>query len=173
MQQRLNRNLKWGADKYIINILICFLGLKLHLRCISWCPGPIFCLYLIFLTVCLHPLLQVTDIRYLCLHSHMKVTLYVIKMRKSIRQLHWQISDHYQIYFHIWLRPKTDLRISDSMCFFPVYTFIIINIRFVRNVSKKSELCHLYQAKCKCGLNDCKQTAEETLNPSTFLLNYS
>jgi len=29
-----------------------------------------------------------------------------------------------QIYFHIWMRPETDLRILKSMCFFPAYMFV-------------------------------------------------
>ncbi len=36
-----------------------------------------------------------------------------------------------QIYFRIWMRPETDLRILESMCFFPAYVLVI------------SDLCHM------------------------------
>ena len=51
-------------------------------------------------------------------------------------QSHWHISDLYPIYFHIWMRPETDLEISECMRFFPVYT-VIEHIRSVSHMSKK------------------------------------
>ncbi len=42
----------------------------------------------------------------------------------------------YPIYFHIWMRPESDLAISECMRFFPVYT-VIEQIRSVSHMSKK------------------------------------
>jgi len=39
-------------------------SVRLHLHCRSWCPNPIFWLYPIFLTTCLHHLLQFFSIVY-------------------------------------------------------------------------------------------------------------
>ncbi len=45
--------------------------------------------------------------------------------------------DLYLIYFHIWMRPRTDLEISEMHAFFST---VIEHIWTVSHMSKKSEL---------------------------------
>ncbi len=65
-------------------------------------------------------------------------------------------SDLYPIYFHIWMRPESDLAISECMRFFPVYTVI----EQIRSVSH-------YEQKIGIGsLTDSVNDARVTFSPS-------
>ncbi len=64
------------------------------------------------------------------------------------------ISDSYQIYFHIWMRPESDLRISDSICFLTAYT-CMAQLWSVPQERKKTNLA-TRAMQCKHSLRSCR-----------------